>query len=112
MLVVVRGEVDEKDVLVLDDSNFDSTLVKYDHMLVEFYAPWCGHCKELTPNWVLHRYIYIHIYAYMYMHIQIHVHQNIFIHTYVYKDINICLNAHIDVYVNKFVFCKICTNPY
>jgi len=52
MLVVVRGEVDEKDVLVLDDSNFDSALVKYDHMLVEFYAPWCGHCKELTPNWV------------------------------------------------------------
>jgi len=51
VIVTVRGEVDEKDVIVLDDANFDATLAKFEYMLVEFYAPWCGHCKELTPNW-------------------------------------------------------------
>uniref|UniRef100_A0A8C4RIS1 Protein disulfide-isomerase A4 n=1 Tax=Erpetoichthys calabaricus TaxID=27687 RepID=A0A8C4RIS1_ERPCA len=40
---------EENDVLILKDSNFDTFMTDKDTVLVEFYAPWCGHCKQFAP---------------------------------------------------------------
>merc|ERR1712157_59293 len=37
---------------ILTDSNFRSKVIESgDPWLVEFYAPWCGHCQRLEPEW-------------------------------------------------------------
>lgn len=46
------GGSGKTEVIELTDSNFDKLVLNSDDVwLVEFFAPWCGHCKNLAPQW-------------------------------------------------------------
>jgi len=44
---------EESSVVTLDASSFAAFVEKTPLVLVEFYAPWCGHCKQLAPEYAV-----------------------------------------------------------
>jgi len=51
LLLALAGTLATENVLHLTVENFDSAVQEHAFLVVEFFAPWCSHCKTLAPEW-------------------------------------------------------------
>lgn len=49
---VFLNSVANAEVHQLTQENFSKFIEENDNTLVKFYAPWCGHCKKMAPDYI------------------------------------------------------------
>ena len=51
LIVLLTVSLVHSNVVVLDDSNYTSYIQEHPYVFVKYYAPWCGHCKSMAPDY-------------------------------------------------------------
>ncbi|KAG0470260.1 hypothetical protein HPP92_016960 [Vanilla planifolia] len=51
LAILAVAAVADDDVVSLTEANFEKEVGQERGALVEFFAPWCGHCKKLAPEY-------------------------------------------------------------
>jgi len=51
LFLAFSGAFASENVLHLTAENFDEAVQEHAFLVVEFMAPWCGHCTTLAPEW-------------------------------------------------------------
>lgn len=41
----------DKDTIMIHASNFTEVVSKHKLIMVEFFTPWCGHCRQFAPEY-------------------------------------------------------------
>nr|XP_033775897.1 protein disulfide-isomerase A3 [Geotrypetes seraphini] len=51
LLLAAGSAFADSDVIELTEDDFEAVTKQHSILLLEFYAPWCGHCKRLAPEY-------------------------------------------------------------
>lgn len=51
LMLIALLSMAHSEVIELTDDNFDSYIKENPHVLVMFYAKWCGHCKSFMKTY-------------------------------------------------------------
>jgi thiol-disulfide isomerase/thioredoxin len=52
LLLALVSVIASSEIVTLTDKNFNEIITTNKYVMVKFYAPWCGHCKNMIPDYI------------------------------------------------------------